>query len=113
MPHADGLEIKGIRYICAPAQDGYVNHGDFSVCLRQGGVIGVELEFIVWGHARPGLQTLYFNDQEIPFNLVLEGYPQPAEPRDVVFALQSCNVLAEVDPPLAPGLIFTRSAPFP
>jgi hypothetical protein len=113
MPRADGLEIKGIRYICAPAQDGYVNHGDFSVCMRQGGVIGVELEFIVWGHARPGLQTLYFNDQEIPFNLVLEGYPQPAEPRDVVFALQSCNVLAEVDPPLAPGLIFTRSAPFP
>lgn len=113
MPRAQGLEIGDISYICAPAEDGYANHGDFSVCMRQGGVIGVELEFVVWGHARPGLQTLYFNDQEIPFNLVLEGYPQPAEPREVKVTLQSCNVLAELDPPAGPGLIFTRSAPFP
>lgn len=113
MPRAEGLEIASLDYICAPSEDGYATHGDHSVCLRQGGVLGVQLGFIVWSEAKPGLQTLYFNDQEIPFNLVLEGYPQPAEPREVVFALQSCNVLAEVDPPVGPGLIFTRSAPFP
>jgi hypothetical protein len=113
MPRAEGLEIKGLSYLCKPAEDGYVVHGDFWVCLRQGGVIGVQLSFNVWSEARPGPQVLYFDDAEIVFNLELEGYPQPAEARETQFALQSCNVLAEVDPPQGQGLIFTRSAPFP
>ena len=117
MPRESGLEIGDISYICAPKDEGYGLHSDDQVCLKQGGVLGIQLDINVWSEAKPGPQTLYFDDLEIAFNLELAGYPVPPEPpapREVRFELRSCNVLAELDPPEeGEGLIFTRSAPVP
>lgn len=116
LPRESDIEISGLNYICQMQNgEGYPLHSNYHVCMSQGGVLGVQLPLILWPNAKPGPHTLYFNDQEIVFNLNLTGFPEPPpEPvygwRPMKLEMASCSTLQEVDPPEGETAhVFTRS----
>ena len=98
IPKVSDLEIGRINYICAPGQ--YSVHSDWKTCMSQGGVKGIQLSLNVWPQAVSGEHILYFDDQEIPFNLRVLNEPQRyPEWQSMEMEMKSCAVLEEINRP--------------
>lgn len=79
LARSTGIEITSRDYIC---KDGTIRAvwRKFRGCHGHGGVIGRQLELVVWWEATSGLKTLWFNGQQVPFNLKVEGHPEDTSP---------------------------------
>lgn len=99
IPRSTHLEITGVNYICEPSDEGgYPLHSNWRVCMGQGGVRGIEIAINIWWKAESKQHILYFDGQEIPFNLNVINEPQRyPEWQPMKMEMQSCSVLQEVD----------------
>lgn len=110
MGKESGVEIGSLWYVCAKDDKGALAEtSDSSACLAKGGVAGVVLPLVIWPDARSGPKVIRFNDQDIPFNLVVTDEPAYGW-RPMKLKMESCAVLREIDPPKGEaGLVFLRS----
>lgn len=108
MPPESDLELRSMRYICTLRSDGsgYPTHSTYSVCMSQGGVVGVEINIVVWSKAKPGRQFMYFDRQPIPFDLELERWP--GIQRDIKLELAACPLLREIESSVPNPLVLQR-----
>ena len=109
-PPSSGLEIVGFYYMCTlPDGEKWYNR-TYGRCLGSGvEVDGLQFEIKVW-NAKPGTHAMLLNGVEIPIDLELIGYVDPA---DAKLAIESCSVISEVDPERNMPLLFTRYDPAP
>ena len=76
IPEESNIEFHRMSYLCADWQDTDTVYSDGFACLDKGGAVGLRFDFTIWWDARPGRHYLYLNDVAIPFDLVIEGYPE-------------------------------------
>lgn len=114
-----GLEISNPWHICADG-DGF-RYGYWYPCIEKNGAdgaVGLGFELIIWPGVTPGPKTLYINGVAIPFDLVINDYPELPPEVDSVAALSRDGVplenirfdepfelLAHLDRPAKPGEI--------
>lgn len=76
------LELHGERYVCADGSGWQYYSWDSQYCITRGGTRFLDLIVKIWHDVQPGPKTFYFDGTSVPFDLVVNGFPNTVSEAD-------------------------------